>query len=298
MTHLLRSPSQLVNPLARQRFMGYGTAPGGASFVGALDAYTTNLVALYSPFKRLLTSYTGNGIRVRRSSDSTLQWIGFNADGSFDETSYLAFIGAGNGFAHTVADQSGAGRNVSQSTTAAQPQIAKDANGDYYLYAPGAGFTTTSMPVTGLSIACTDFTLWTVSSSSGYAFVPIMTRDDSLLKERQILNYGSSLVALIQDNAVGTESSIGSTNTNVYSVILAAGSGGNKISNRLTTNTGTRVVNSCTINRIGIGYNAGGPFWSQNSRFYIGAVWSEDKGPGADFAALATLGRTLIPAAQ
>ena len=274
------------------------SSPITGGFVGALDAYTTNLVALYSPFKRLLASYTGNGIRVRRSSDSTLQWIGFNADGSFDETSYLAFIGAGNGFAHTMADQSGAGRDVSQSTAAAQPQIAKDANGDYYLYAPGAGFSTTYMPITGLSIACTDFTLWTVSSSSGYAFVPIMTRDDGLLKERLIFNYSSSLVDLIQDNAVGTLAAIGSTNKNVYSVISAAGSGGNKISNRLTTTTGTRVVNSCTITRIGIGYNAGGPFWSQNSRFYIGAVWSEDKGPGADFAALATLGRTLIPAAQ
>jgi hypothetical protein len=203
------------------------------------------------------------------------------------------------GGAHeAVADQSGAGQNVSQSTTAAQPQIAKDANGDYYLYAPGAGFGTTGMPITGLSIACTDFTLWTVSSSSAYAFVPIMTRDDALVKERQIINFGGSLAATIHDNAVGTLATIGSTNTNVYSVILAAGSGGNKISNRLTTNTGTRVVNSGTINRIGIGYNSGGPFWSQNSRFYIGAVWSEDKGPGADFAALATLGRTLIPAAQ
>ncbi len=281
----------LSNSIANHRFPG-------AAFVGPLDAYTTNLVALYSPFQRLLASYTGNGIRVRRSSDSTLQWIGFNADGSFDETSYLAFIGAGNGFAHTVADQSGAGRDVSQSTAAAQPQIAKDANGDYYLYAPGAGFSTTYMPVSGLSIACTDFTLWTVSSSSGYAFVPIMTRDDGLFKERQILNYSSSLVAVILDNAVGTQATIGSTNTNVYSVISAAGSGGNKISNRLTTATGTRVVNSCTINRIGIGYNSGGATWSQNSRFYIGAVWSEDKGPGADFAALATLGQTLIPAAQ
>lgn len=282
----------LSNSIANHRFPG-------ESFIGALDAYTTNLVALYSPFKRLLSSYMGNGIRVRRSSDSTLQWIGFNADGSFDETSYLAFIGAGNGFAHTVADQSGAGRDVSQSTAAAQPQIAKDANGDYYLYAPGAGFSTTYMPtISSPSIACTDFTLWTVSSSSGYAFVPIMTRDDALLKERRILNFGSSIVAEIQDNAVGTQASIGSTNTNVYSAILAAGGGGNKISNRLTTATGTRVANSSTINRIGIGYNGGGPFWSQNSRFYIGAVWSEDKGPGADFAALATLGRTLIPAAQ
>ena len=33
MTHLLRSPSQLVNPLARQRFIGFGTAAGGGSLV-------------------------------------------------------------------------------------------------------------------------------------------------------------------------------------------------------------------------------------------------------------------------
>jgi hypothetical protein len=47
-----------------------------------------------------------------------------------------------------------------------------------------------------------------------------------------------------------------------------------------------------------LGATAGGAFWSQNSRIYLGALWSEDKGPTADFAALATLGKTLIPAAQ
>ena len=298
MTHLLRSPSQLVNPLARQRFIGYGTAPGGAGFVGALDAYTANLVALYSPFKRLLSSYTGNGIRVRRSSDSTLQWIGFNADGSFDETSYLAFIGAGNGFAHTVADQSGNGRHRTQTTTAAQPQIAKDGDGNYYLYAPGAGFTTTSMQWTGTGVSMTDFTLWQVGSSSAYAFSNLMLRDNTAAKERAIVNYSSSILPTFQDSASGTVASIGSTNTNVYSMVFAAGSGGNKLTNRLSTTTGTRTPVACTINEINLGRLSGGAFWSQNSRSYMGGVWAEDKGPGADFAALATLGRTLISAAQ
>jgi len=270
----------------------------GASFVGPLDAYTTNLVALYSPFKRLLASYTGNGIRVRRSSDSTLQWIGFNADGSFDETSYLAFIGAGNGFAHTVPDQSGNGRDRTQTTTAAQPQIAKDADGNYYLYAPGAGFGTTSMNCTGLSLAMTDFTLWDVGSSAGYAFANSTLRDNTAIKERLIINYSSSIAPVIQDSASGTVASIGSTNTGVYSVVFAAGSGGNKLTNRLSTTTGTRTTIACTINEISVGRTGGSPFWSQNSRSYMSGVWSEDKGPGADFAALATLGRTLIPAAQ
>ena len=267
-------------------------------FVGALDDYATNLVALYSPFKRLLASYTGNGIRVRRSSDSTLQWIGFNADGSFDETSYLAFIGAGNGFAHTVADQSGNGRDRTQTTTAAQPQIAKDGDGNYYLYAPGAGFSTTSMQCTGLSVSMTDFTLWQVGSSSAYAFSNLMLRDNTAGKERAIVNYSSVITPTFSDSASGTVASIGSTNTNVYSMVFAAGSGGNKLTNRLSTATGTRTPVACTINEINLGRLSGGPFWSQNSKSYMGGVWSEDKGPGADFAALATLGRTLIPAAQ
>lgn len=37
MTPLLRSPSQLVNPLARQRFLGFGTAPGGAATFNPLS---------------------------------------------------------------------------------------------------------------------------------------------------------------------------------------------------------------------------------------------------------------------
>ncbi len=36
MTPLLRSPSQLVNPLARQRFLGFGTAAGGGEWTPAL----------------------------------------------------------------------------------------------------------------------------------------------------------------------------------------------------------------------------------------------------------------------
>lgn len=267
-------------------------------FVGALDDYATNLVALYSPFKRLLASYTGNGIRVRRSSDSTLQWIGFNADGSFDETSYLAFIGAGNGFAHTVADQSGNGRDQTQATAAAQPQIGVDGNGHYYLYAPGAGFSTTRMQCTGLSIACTDFTFWAVASGASYAFGPISTRDNAAVKERVVINYSSSIGPIFQDSAIGTVASIGSLGTNPYSTIWSAGSGGNKLSNRLTTATGTRTPVACTINELNLGVTAGGPFWSQNSRIYLAGLWSEDKGASADFAALATLGQTLIPAAQ
>lgn len=267
------------------------------AFTGPLDTYTTNLLALYGTVK-MLSSYAGSAIKVRRSSDSTLQDIGFNADGSFDATSYLAFIGAGNGFAHTLYDQSGNGRHQVQATAAAQPQIGVDGNGNYYLYAPGAGFSTTRMQCAGLSVACTDFTFWCVVSSAAYAFAPINTRDNGALKERSVINYSSSIAPSFQDSATGTVASIGSTGTSVYSTVWSAGSGGNKLTNRLSTVTGTRTPVACTINEIGIGSSGGSPFWSQNSKWYMGALWSEDKGPTADFAALATLGQTLIPAAQ
>lgn len=297
MNLLLRTPSQIINPLARGRRFGFGSGVQGGAFVGALDTYTTNLLALYGTVK-MLSSYAGSAIKVRRSSDSTLQDIGFNADGSFDATSYLAFIGAGNGFAHTVYDQSGNGRHYVQATAAAQPQIGVDGNGKYYLYAPGAGFTTTKMLCAGLSIACTDFTFWTVAGAAAYAFAPINTRDNAAVKERNIINFSSIISPTFADSASGTVATLSSTNTGVYSSVWSAGSGGNKLSNRLSTVTGTRTAAACTINEIGLGYNAGGATWAQNSPWYIGALWSEDKGPTADFAALATLGQTLIPAAQ
>jgi len=122
MTRLIHSASQIVNPLQRRRMMGYGTGPGGASFVGALDGYTANLTIAWSVSRRLLTSYTGSLIRVRRSSDSSHQDIGYLADGSLDEAALLAFTGAGDGFIHTVYEQS-AGRNFGNATAAAQSQI-------------------------------------------------------------------------------------------------------------------------------------------------------------------------------
>jgi len=116
--------------------LGLPYRKNGLGFVGALDAYLTNLIAVYSINDKLVASYNGSAVRVRRSSDNTLTDIGFLGNGDFDAASYLAFIGAGNGFAHTVYDQSGNSRHQVQATAAAQPQIGVDGNGNYYLYAP------------------------------------------------------------------------------------------------------------------------------------------------------------------
>jgi hypothetical protein len=269
----------------------------GAAFVGALDAYASGLVALYSPFKRLLSNYNGYGVRVRRSSDSSLLWVGFNADGTFDATNYLAFIGAGNGFAHTIADQSGNGRDITRSTASAQAQIGVDANGNYYLFAPGSGSTTTSYEWVGSAGAAPQFMMWSVASSPGVWHVPLVLRDNGASKERALLNYGTSSVVHFQDNATGSNpANITLTSGLAYSTVFGANGSESRQTNRLSTTTGTRVANSCNIDSIGLGRVSGATAWLQNGRWYMAAAWSRYS--AADMAALATLGKTLIPDAQ
>jgi PKD repeat protein len=86
-----------------------------------LDAFPNAAVA-YS-IRKLRTLYTGSAIRVRRSSDNAEQDIGFNGSNGLDTTALLAFVGAGNGFVTTWYDQSGNGKDATQSTSANQPQI-------------------------------------------------------------------------------------------------------------------------------------------------------------------------------
>lgn len=80
---------------------------------GASGAYSLRL---------LNSSYTGNCIRVRRSSDNSEQNIGF-VNSQLDTASLLSFCGSGNGFVVTWYDQSGNSRNVTQSVASSQPRI-------------------------------------------------------------------------------------------------------------------------------------------------------------------------------
>jgi hypothetical protein len=86
-----------------------------------LDAFP-NAAAAYS-LRKLREAYTGNAIRVRRSSDNTEQNIGFTALGNLDTSSLTSFCSGTNGFVTTWYDQSGNARNATQTTAANQPQI-------------------------------------------------------------------------------------------------------------------------------------------------------------------------------
>lgn len=91
---------------------------GGSSLL--LDSYPNAAVA-YS-LRKLRTAYSGNCIRVRRSSDNTEQDFGF-VNNVLDTASLLTFCGAGNGFITTWYDQSGSLKDTVQATATAQPRI-------------------------------------------------------------------------------------------------------------------------------------------------------------------------------
>jgi hypothetical protein len=103
--------------------MGLLLLLGDAGFRGALDNLGTGLESAWSVGRRLRTDYTSNIIRVRRSSDNTESDFGYLANGAVDTAAVAAFCGAGDGFLTTIYDQSGNGRNFTQTTTSVQPIV-------------------------------------------------------------------------------------------------------------------------------------------------------------------------------
>jgi hypothetical protein len=85
-----------------------------------LDLYP-NAAAAYS-LRLLRTAYSGNCIRVRRSSDNTEQDIGF-ANNTLNTANLLSFVGANDGFITKWYDQSGNGIDIIQVVAGFQPQI-------------------------------------------------------------------------------------------------------------------------------------------------------------------------------
>ena len=85
-----------------------------------LDDYPGATVA-YS-LRKLRTAYSGNAIKVRRSSDNTEQDIGFVGN-LLDTASLLTFCGAGNGFVTRWYDQSTNVNDAATGTIANQAQI-------------------------------------------------------------------------------------------------------------------------------------------------------------------------------
>jgi len=70
-----------------------------------------NYPVILVSFRKINSRYTGNAIRVRRSSDNTEMDIGFSGV-NLDTTSLLSFIGANTGYVVIWYDQSGGTNNM------------------------------------------------------------------------------------------------------------------------------------------------------------------------------------------
>ena len=101
-------------------YVNFSIAQNTLDLLGLTNA--TPAASAYS-LRKLSTSYVGNAIQVRRSSDNTTQDIGFTGSGDLDTAALKTFVGANNGFVTIWYDQSGNARNLTQSTTSKQPSI-------------------------------------------------------------------------------------------------------------------------------------------------------------------------------
>jgi len=117
-------------------------------YPGAAAAYSLRL---------LRSGYAGSAIQVRRASDNSTQDIGFSGE-ELDVATLESFCSGTNGFVTIWYDQSGNGRNATQTTAANQPQIVISGsvitqNGKPAIYGDGLNHTleysTTSFPSTG-----------------------------------------------------------------------------------------------------------------------------------------------------
>lgn len=110
-------------------------ALGGAPL--PLDGIS-NIEAAYS-VRRLLTSYAGNLVRLRRDSDNAESNFGYDVNGNLDKAAITTWLAGANGFGVTFYDQSGNGRDAVQATAVNQAQINiaaipyfESASGDYF----------------------------------------------------------------------------------------------------------------------------------------------------------------------
>lgn len=98
----------------------YKLAGGGNPFTPILDLYSGATMGF--SLLQISSAYTGDCIKVRRSSDNTEAFIAFK-NGALDTVALLAFCGSGDGYVTIWYDQSGNGKHATQVTALNQPQI-------------------------------------------------------------------------------------------------------------------------------------------------------------------------------
>ena len=114
--------SALLLPLIRRKYV-----PFASDFVTVYAAWGV---------RKMVRGYSGQAIRVRRSSDDAETDIGFVGK-DLDVSALLAHVGAGDGFVKNIYDQSGNSKDFEQLTATYQPKIVS--SGSYLGYVQGDG---------------------------------------------------------------------------------------------------------------------------------------------------------------
>lgn len=87
-----------------------------------LPGDTISSLRLAVGLRKLKSNYTGNAIKLRRSSDNATQIFGFSGN-ELDTVAIKTWLGTATAFVEIVYDQSGFGNNVSQTATGNQPTL-------------------------------------------------------------------------------------------------------------------------------------------------------------------------------
>ena len=128
------------------------------SFSFLLDDYS-GAAAAYS-LRQLSSSYSGDAIRVRRSSDNSELNIGFVAN-ELDTSALTTFASGTDAFVTTWYDQSGSGYNAVQTTASNQPKVVSS----------GSVLTLNSKPCVSPNGTSDNLTFTTISSTTHYISV-------------------------------------------------------------------------------------------------------------------------------
>lgn len=242
--------------------LGIIAGKGVAPFIGLLDTYT-GAAAAYS-LRKLRSGYTGSAITVRRSSDNTSQNIGFDSNGDLDTTSLLSFVGSSNGFVTTWFDQSGNGRDLTQTTATDQPRIVnagvlETLNGKPSIY--NYGTTTSSGKKMTVSFGVTlsqPNTIFNLGSNNfltggGYVMDGIAVSNrhiiSALSSTQMYMNAGSSLVLNYSPNSNTQRLLYNRFNTTSSSIAVNNGTATNG-------NAGTQLLTGIIINASYTGSNS------------------------------------------
>lgn len=227
-----------------------GGAPPVADLTNALAAYAL----------RKLKSNATSAVRVRRSSDSTEQDIGFSGN-NFDSSTLTAFCGAGSGFLPKWSDQTGNARDLAQTTTTSQPRIVNSGVYDGALVFDGTDdfLSLASVPVIK-AFAC-----WVNASSVAGASRIVSGMFGLSGNDFSLMNNGGTLEFYLGNVLVGSNTLSAGVNTHLCATW--DGTVGKLYKN------GTEVVSSTCTPISGTGAIALGSWITGTVQFFNGKMW-------------------------